>query len=531
MREWNWRPDAGAVLLVALFSFTINQSPLVFSGQPRSLGADGDSWFHVAIQMALMTPGVFPRDPEVWPFYIGSRPASELVIHRAVVTLARALPSDDLLVANIIGFWIVNLVFLSGCFALGRRVLGSRAGAAIFAGACAGLSPAILAWWGMPFGAVIPHDVGAAAVPWFVLGFLRWGADPRAGLLLFFALGLAANFYPLQPMYLMLIFLGVGVCTERWGAGAVALRAGAFMAGALPIIGMTAVATLERLRTASEAAPAATFLLRRHYPHLFPDSVAGFLFRLGRTPLWLFCGLAALAVLLRRREAPADDRRLAWFAAWAIALSVVGLFVAVPARPAAAFLFHRASALIYVPAYLGSVALAGLLWRRTGAARLLSAAVLLAVALNAGWRVPLAFWLRDERPLQTSEAFHDAASWARANTLPDALFLVPFHGRTTYYAFRVYAQRAVFLHYALGEIVLVDPAAAQRYYRMERDIAPVWRRPALGGLADLTARYGIDYVVTEAGGPAPPGWPLAYQNRVFRIFRVPEHARGMRARR
>jgi hypothetical protein len=144
------------------------------------------------------------------------------------------------------------------------------------------------------------------------------------------------------------------------------------------------------------------------------------------------------------------------------------------------------------------------------------------MAVNAWSRTPLVAAATGRAAIQVSEPYYALARWVRGNTPADALLLVPFRGQATYYALRVYARRPLFLHYSVGEIVLVDPSAAARYYELERDIAPLWTGTASAEQFGRVARkYGVGYVVTERGGPTPPDWTLVYQNERFQLFSPP----------
>lgn len=505
---------------VVLLSFLLNHAPFLLSGEPRSLGVDGDSWFHVAIQMFLMDPATFAGDPEVPHFYVPSRPPLELTIHRGVIALARML-RGDLLLANMVGFWIVNVLFLAGCFGLGRRVLGSIGGGAAFAAASSGLSPAIAAWWGMPYGAVIPHDLGLAVVPWLLLAYLRWDDRLPAAAAVFGGMGVVANLYPLQPTFLAIVLLGTTLSTQGPRIGPLAARGVAFVAGALPVIVTAAMAILERLGSVpDDAAAAATYLIERHYGFVLPASPLAFVHRLIDSPVWLFLTIGGLAVALCRRPLSQDERRLCWFAVWAAIVAAFGVSAGTVARPLLAFLFHRASALLYIPAYLGTIA-AVLHLARTRGALPRGTAVLLAVlmAANASSRTALAARVRGAWPMQASTPYYELAAWARENTPPDSLFLVPYEGLTTYFAFRVYSHRPVMLHYALGEMALVDPRLGARFLALERDVAPLYQRPS--STADFLAvawRYGVRFIITDARTPKAPELPVVYRNEVFTVF-------------
>ena len=520
------RAFATSLAGVAILSFVLNHAPYALSENPRSLGVDGDSWFHVAIQMHLMDPRLFAGDPEVPGFYMVSRPPLELTIHRSVVALAGAAFSGDLLLANITGFWLINLLFLAGCLALARRAIGSRSGAVAFAAASAGLSLALAAWWGMPFGAVIPHDLGLAFVPWLLLAYLRWDARPWPGAAVFAGIGLVANLYPLQPAFLAVALLGATLC-----AGAqptipgLALRAAAFLAGALPAITTAALGTLRRLGSPDpNIAATAAQLLERHYGYLLPSSASVFVLRLADSTVWIFAILALAGALVRGPAVTAEERRLLWFGAWVAVLSAFGLAVGAVFPPLLAFLFHRASALLYIPAYLGSIAAALHLWKtRRVMRRLAAVAIALLIAANAWWRTPLVSHVRGAVPIQASTPYYELSAWARQHTPPGSLFLVPYRGRTTYFAFRIYAERPVLLHYALGEMVLADPRLGAKFAALEREVAPLYATASsTADFVRVAARHRVRFIITDDLTPRPPDLPVAWRNALFTVFDAAE---------
>jgi len=592
----------------------VHQFPYLLSPRPLSIGADGDSAFHFAIQMKLRDPALFPKDIELNEIYLSSRPTFEFAIHRAVIWLADHLFGGNLFVANIAAFWGYHLLFLAGCYFLGLFVLQSRGGAALFTAASVGLSQAFSAWWGMAYGAVIPKYIGLTAVPWFVLGYLRWSQRPWRLVALFFALGLFVNVYPTLPLYLAVILLAVTLFRPRPPWVLCFCAGGAFLIAALPSVLASALAAFDRWRTldAHDQAILET-LLMRHYSyallnlkhtaasllsplwlvllaasvglllkhqymgkvatsgsataeeHKSPSTEHGVTDRneterqfLTRLSVWIVV-LALLGIIARlvngvyaalahtalvgisaagfalqaarmrllarfRISLSAAGRTLLLFTIWTLALSLAGFFVGAVYRPLLTFLFHRASAFLYIPAYLGCACLAThWLRHRTRMGFVLGAGISLLMLFNGLSNTALSYDIRNEQVPQTSDDYYALADWAAQNTPCDSLFMVPYGVVAgTYYVFRVYAERGVLLHWATGEIAISNPELVQRFWQIASDVAPLYEQTSdTAEFLRVAHTYRVDYIITNRATPRPPDLPVAYQNGTYTVFIVP----------
>lgn len=501
---------AAALCLVA---FVLQELPSATAPRPWSLGSDGDTWFHVAIQIELAHPGTFARDPELSGFYVQSRPAFETLLHRAVIWTSDHLFGDNLLAANLAGWWLNELAFVLGCIWLALRWSRDLAVAALFGLCAVGLSRAVLAWWGMPFGGVIPHDVGLMLVPWFVGAYVGAPAGQRTAL--FFLLGIAVNVYPLQPAYLALLLGFITLLCDR--PFAVVRDMTAFLLGAAPTVASSAIRTLN---AASDSSSIAQAVVQEFYPYLFPRSLRNIARWMATSAIWGFL-LLGRALLTR---APCGDhcaRRTAldWFAVGAIALTLFGLVSGKLSHGLALFLFHRASALLYLPAYLWC-GTAAVQWWRTGVLPFRLAAVFLgfAMLLNAWWFTPVVRFLVEGRPLQLSSPYFDLADWARQSP-PGTRFLVPYNGRTTYFAFRVYAQRPTFLHSAVGETALTAPSTAATFRTMADDVRRVYEpNTPPADVRDILNKYDVGYVIADRAVPSLAFLHEAYRNAEFVVY-------------
>ena len=571
------------ILAVALYSFVLTQLPFVLSSKPYSIGADGDSGIHVAIEMRLRDPTLFSNDPDL-QMISTARPAFQYAIHGSVLWLADRLFGGNLFVANIVIFWAYHLVFIAGCYFLGRFVVRSTAGAVLFAAASVGVSRAVATWWGMAYAAVIPKDVGMVLVPWFVLCYLRWYHRPRRLVVLFFALGLAVNVYLFQPTFLAILFLAVMVlplpscpplrrATERLGrslaaalqrdaaegppgrwreaaatvnSGAVKVRlahaavmAVAFVLGALPAIVSSAMATLGRLGDLSAADQAiADALLVRYFSYLLLTRPLSTLKVIAISPVWWFLALAAVALLLKssrgdteylryapldrdaapRAEPDATDRRLCAFALWTAVLGLSGLVVGALYRPLLTFFFHRSSAFLYIPAYLGCAWLVTYCLRRRTLVGWVAGIALALLMLFTGARNTALFQeLSGHSPAPTSTAYYELSDWAAGQTPSGSLFMVP--PMQSFWAFRVYSARSVLFQWITGEVVISHPQVGLPAWTLWEDIGPLYE--SASSTADFLRaahKYGVDYIVTDPSTPRPPDLPVAFRNEVYTVF-------------
>jgi len=357
----SWYIHVSFIVAAAVLSFVLHQAPYVFSSRPYSIGADGDSAFHFAIQMKLRDPTLFPKDIELNEMVLSSRPTFEFAIHRVVVWLADHLFKGNLFVANVAIYWCYHLLFLVGCYLLGLFVLRLPGGAALFTAALVGLSKAFSAWWGMAYGAVIPKYIGLTLIPWFILGYLRWAQYPWRLVILFFALGLFVNVYPLLPLYLALILLAVTFSRSKqpWSLG---IGMGiAFSVAGLPSVLTFAMDTFAKRGTLSgQEQVILEVLLMRHYGYALLDLkyTAGSLI----SPVWFTLIVAGVGWLLQQRGADLDEVESRFFGHLSVGVVILG-FVGIAANLAGRIRYGLAHILLvclWVGFFLLRAARAGL---------------------------------------------------------------------------------------------------------------------------------------------------------------------------
>jgi hypothetical protein len=226
--------------------------------------------------------------------------------------------------------------------------------------------------------------------------------------------------------------------------------------------------------------------------------------------LWL-----AHRVRVRRGTATARDTGLVWGATALVALFLVTLpLVTAHVALAVQFQFSRVFWVVDFLAALYVIAAAGESLRRTQAATL---AVVLLTASVA--RATYIMWSEhaERRLFQVSlvsSPWMDAMHWIAGQPLNVHVAAAPDHAFKYGVSVRVAACRDVLLE--------DDKDSAVAMYSRPIAERVVERREALAGFSSLTAasaralaaRYGVDYLVTEAVLPLPE----VYRNTQFRIY-------------
>lgn len=521
----SWYIHGIFIFLVALVSFVFNQAPFVFSSKPFSIGNDGDSALHVSIQMKLRDPTLFSKDVELNEMFIPSRPTFELFFHRIVIWIAEQFYDGNLFSANIMLFWIYHLFFIAGCYLLGWAVHKSYAIGVLFSAASIGLSLAFVAWWGMRYGAVIPHDVALSLTPWFVLGYLHWIRHPRRLVALFLGLGVAVNLYPLQPTYIAVILLISIFWRRRYPFTYTLILGFAFLLGAMPSILTSATEAFEkmaRVYPSEKAMIDALFL--KHYGYLFLPSFGRIIRLILKSPICGFLILSSIALYFKKRKVGLTemDRGLFPFTLWTLVIGLMGLVAGMIYHPLILFLFHRASAFLYIPAYLNCLWLAKHWIQRPTAYRLAAGGILILAILFNGFRnTTLSYYLQGFQYMQSSPPYYQLAQWAAENTPQNSLFLVPFGERKSFYAFRVYSERSVLLHWVTGETVLSNPKIGTLFWNMANDIIPLYNKKVdTTEFVRIAKKYDVDYIVNDRSTPSQPNLPIVYQNETYIVFVV-----------
>jgi hypothetical protein len=518
-----WYAHIGLVLLVAILAFVVNQLPLVLSPRPLSLGAEGEGPFHIAIEMKLRDPSLFSKDVGLEELIMPSRPLTDRWIHHTVISLGDVLFDGNLTLSNIVIFWMYYLLFITGCYILGTYVLGSSWGGWLFAIASIVPSRGLFDWWGMVYGGgVIPHVLILTIVPWFVWGFLKWASHPWYLLALFSLLGLSANVYALQPLYLFIVLFAVAL-TDKPGWKWSLTWALAFCVTALPAIYAAAKLMYARpgsMDSSSEAL--VNMLLVRHYGYAtfrpWLTTIKGIV----RSPIWLFLAVSAGALWLKRKlghPSPADSR-LTRFAIVTLALVLAWMIAARFTLEVVPLLIYRASSFLYMPAYLGSLWLV-LHWiHRRSPGSIIAGLVVLCLILSNGVRqTALYSAAEDQGPIQTSQEFYQLCDWARTTPM-ESLFMISPTGYH-FFTFRVYAERAVTMHYVLGETAISVPQNAHLYWDMTNDVERAYTSRDPATFVDIAHKYQVDYII-DTDVHHPLDLSIVFHNDMFIVYAVPD---------
>lgn len=518
----------GAIVLVGLLSFALNHLPYMLSGRPDSIGDNGDSGFHLANQMLLDNPALFPKDVEIRGIIYPSRLPSDFVIYRLVVTIAHLLFGGNLFVTNTVLFWVTHVFFIVGYYCIGLAVLKSSGRAMFFSALYVLPAPAIHTWTGMGYGSVIPHALGITLLPWCIVGYLRWssrGCKPWHLCLLFFLIGLAVNIYPQHPIYASLI-IGLTILLRREARFShLLLAALAFGVAAAPTMVGSALRTWHRSLSLLPAERAIVdILFDRYYSFLINPLV--FLRGVARLRLWFYVLLGGLIYAYKRSALGlADPDKQAIILTLCSAVVVItGGIASMVYHPLVSLLFTRASALLYLGPYLACAWLAAhLAERRSLVTTVLAIGLVGLFAVNGLWHTPLSNYVRDSRSPQSRPDYYALSAWAAQNTPPDSLFMVPMRPSDSYYAFRVYSGRGVTMQWGTGDMVMSNPKGAIMYYWPRYlDIFPLYTEG--GSTADFVRvahKYDVDYIVTDPATPRPPDLPVAYRNETYTVFIVP----------
>lgn len=125
--------------------------------------------------------------------------------------------------------------------------------------------------------------------------------------------------------------------------------------------------------------------------------------------------------------------------------------------------------------------------------------------------------------------FDQIAYWARTNTAPDAVFIVPPESVT----FRLKAERAIVINFLAMPFKddsihewrnrLYDFAGGRRLplgYTAQAQLAEAYRQLSRAQLISLASRYDADYLVVGAGQHL--GLPIAYRTTTYVVYKVSE---------
>ena len=144
------------------------------------------------------------------------------------------------------------------------------------------------------------------------------------------------------------------------------------------------------------------------------------------------------------------------------------------------------------------------------------------VALVAFVVVPYAIFrgfirpLNSDSPRPVTDSVKEAARWARANTDPQSVFLVPLRMEPD---FELWAKRTIWVDWKEGAAVMWAPSFYWTWWPRMQAVAALRDLPSK---LDYACRNGIQYVVTERTGDKAPNFaPIVEQNSEFMILKLP----------
>lgn len=389
--------------------------------------------------------------------------------------------------------------------------------------------------WGIYLGNAMPRAFLFAATPWILGLFIRRVRSASQLMGVGIVLGLVGNIHPLSALHLYLMMAGAIVLTE--GPDTRLARLGS-VSGGLAIGIMPYLFQWLQVR---DVTPLRMEILRfRADVQSFPgwDVVI-------RSLLSSYVVPSLIAMIgWRCLKSPQDRDRAGAIARLALVVvicTVLGPVLAwlVP-RLFAVHLLRMSGYVFLLCLLLSGFVVRALLRRGTGTMTAAGYGLALLLFLTAGGgRVgEMAQWAagissktmtafgadvgaREGGELD-KQAFLDLCRWARSHTDREVLFLVP---PERFAPFRIYAERALFVTFKDGAVTVFSGRSAEDWYARYRDAERVYQAFEPAAVIALSQRHGIGYVVQESARQAVD-LPVAYENRRYRVYRVPAPERA-----
>ncbi|MBW1986477.1 MAG: hypothetical protein JRI50_04480 [Deltaproteobacteria bacterium] len=472
--------------------------------------------------------------------------------------------TGDLAVGYKLLVFPLNLIFLLGAYNFFRYLFKQRALALLLAffSSLPFAIPGVAEYAGIgPVSLMMPRAVFMAFFPWLLWGFYRYTNDWQRLMLVFFGVGLAANFHPVSGYLLAEIFGLTLLFQQRFSRSAFlgAIGGGlAAMVGALPTFWQYMFHTTQ-MQTEKLPSETLNAILEWRFPHnLYPP------LNLAQIPepvihvLTALLGVGCLGCLV----APATIRtKLIWVQTLAILTYLlfpealyyliflifffIMWFPRLSLTPDLERTGYLVGAMFCVAILLTTVlqdfglkeVFPGLAAIQTRAARfspfflfILAGYTIITLISMSNWSirkvlclslllVALVMHLRltfrsyiHHRPRPAQAALVDLAYWAKAHTPQDAVFL--FDSLT----FRLLAERAITGCGKDGGIWFFAPRGLGDWYKHMQELAAVDHDPHR--LQELAVRHGADYFVVQRGPDEfVAEFPVAYQNDFYYLIR------------
>jgi len=177
---------------------------------------------------------------------------------------------------------------------------------------------------------------------------------------------------------------------------------------------------------------------------------------------------------------------------------------------------HKTQAVAEAAVVLGFMASQSSLERLRSARRsalvALVSLVVIPYAIFRGFIRPL----NSDSPRPVTDSVKEAAQWARANTDPQSVFLVPLMMQPD---FELWAKRTIWVDWKEGAAVMWAPSFYWIWWPRMQAVAAL---RDLHSKVDYACRNGIQYVVTEKTDDKAPNFAaIVKQNSEFMILKLP----------
>ena len=385
--------------------------------------------------------------------------------------------------------------------------------------------------WGIYLGNAMPRAFILAATPWVLGLFIQRVQSASQLVWVGLVVGVVGNIHPLSALHLYLMMAGALVLTAgpENRLQRLCSFSGGFAVGIIPY--------LFQWVQVRDVTPLRMEVLRfRAEVQSFPDWDVVI-----QRLLSSYLPACLIAAIGWRCIESQEDRERAWGIARLVLVIVIGtglgpLLTWLVPRLFAVHLLRMSGYLFLLCLMLSGFLVRDLLRRGTWAMTAAGYGVALVLFLSAGGgRVgEVAQWATtfvsskttavlgaDVGPREGGEldkqAFLDLCRWARLHTDRDALFLVP---PDRFASFRIYAQRALFVTFKDGAVTVFSGRLAEDWYARYREAERLYETFQPQAVIALSYRHGVRYAVQETAHAAID-LPVAYENRRYRVYKVP----------
>jgi len=506
--------------------FLLSLLPSLLSGYRYSVLSCSDSAVHIANEMKMLNPDIFPKDI-IMVRELEIRPYADFRTFGFIVFIARSF-SLDLLLVNFILNNLLLIIFLAGVYLLAGYLFQSRIVGMFCALASICPLPANGGLiWGFWQGGVIPHNLGVTLAPYCALLFFFTKSKGKT-YLTYLVMGFLTNIYPLAFFHLALVFGLAELLEERSAQTLKRLSFSAFLftLGALPSLYQAFTITVNiggvAERVFFEQA------IQRRYSYLMVESVAKF-FRLTNRYL-IFLALGALCFWVRRRWFHVilpQERIYTCFIIAALIFVVIGMGVENMTNVLRHYFLSRISAYSYIWILPQIMGMTFLLLKRKGIQNYLIALLILSftifgrsyyinlfrLALQGNYH-PVNIYL--EAPVD--EDYLAMCRWVKENTPCDAYFIVHPDRFSSY--FRIYAERGILVTYKDGGHGLLASEKMVAWWDLYNRVKGAYRAGDEQVFGELQKEFKADHLICDRGFPLQLSFPVVYDKGNFVIYKM-----------